>query len=104
MVAYNMNIVFLPIGGLFFQLCACWVAPAKRKSSDILLMFLWICIIILLPFKDLKLMKADLQNTWLSIEYITQYHMVRQFEAKSIALTITLRQDRIKPINFQLLF
>ena len=79
MVAYNMNIVFLPIGGLFFQLCACWVAPAKRKTSDILLMFLWICITILLPFKDLKLMKADLQNTWLSIEYITQYHVIMVF-------------------------
>ncbi|XP_076243688.1 uncharacterized protein LOC143184953, partial [Calliopsis andreniformis] len=76
MIAYNMDLIFLPIGGLFFQLCACWVAPAKRKISDMLLMFLWICIIVLLPFKDVKLMKADLQHIWFPIEDVTQYHMI----------------------------
>ncbi|XP_015435539.1 PREDICTED: uncharacterized protein LOC107191099 [Dufourea novaeangliae] len=78
-VAYNMDSVLLPIGGLFFQFCACCVASARRRSSDILLMFLWICIIILLPFKDSKIMKTDLQNKWFSFEYITQYHMIMLF-------------------------
>ncbi|XP_076634016.1 uncharacterized protein LOC143348079 [Colletes latitarsis] len=79
MIAYNLDFIFLPIGGLFFQFCACWVASARKKSSDILLIFLWICIIILLPFKDLKLIKADLQNRWFSLEYITQYHVIMLF-------------------------
>ncbi|XP_076647941.1 uncharacterized protein LOC143356277 [Halictus rubicundus] len=79
MVAYNMDFIFLPIGGLFFQFCACCVTSAKRKSCDILLMFLWICIIILLPFKDSKIMKIDFHNKWLSLEYITQYHMIMFF-------------------------
>lgn len=74
MVAYNMEFIFLPVGGLFFQFCACWIT--KKQNSDTLLMFLWICMITLLPFKDTKLIKADLQNSWFSLEYITQYHMV----------------------------
>ncbi|OAD62243.1 hypothetical protein WN48_06981 [Eufriesea mexicana] len=79
MIAYNMELIFLPIGGLFFQLCACWITSTKKQSSDILLMFLWICMIILLPFKDTKLIKADLHNTWFSLDYITQYHMIMLF-------------------------
>ncbi|XP_053998548.1 uncharacterized protein LOC128887093 [Hylaeus anthracinus] len=79
MVAYNMDFVFLPIGGLFFQFCACWVASTRKKFSDILLIFLWICIIILLPFKDSRLIKTDLRNTWFSLEYITLYHTIMLF-------------------------
>ncbi|XP_031838584.1 uncharacterized protein LOC116429606 [Nomia melanderi] len=79
MVVYNMDLIFLPIGGLFFQFCTCCVASARRKSSDILLMFLWICIIILLPYKDSKIMKLNLHNKWFSFEYITQYHMIMLF-------------------------
>ncbi|CAK9814469.1 Transmembrane protein 201 homolog [Anthophora plagiata] len=78
-VAYNMEFILVPIGGLFFQFCACWTTHAKKQSSDILLMFLWICMIILLPFKDTKLIKTDLQSTWLSLEYVTQYHMIMLF-------------------------
>ncbi|PBC28922.1 uncharacterized protein LOC107997745 isoform X1 [Apis cerana] len=77
MVAYNMEFIFLPVGGLFFQFCACWIT--KKQNSDTLLMFLWICMITLLPFKDTKLIKADLQNSWFSLEYITQYHMIILF-------------------------
>lgn len=76
MVAYDMNFVYLPIGGLLFQFCACWSASSRKHNSDILLMFLWICTIVLLPFKDAKLIKTDLQNAWFSLEYITHYHMV----------------------------
>ncbi|CAL7940629.1 unnamed protein product [Xylocopa violacea] len=76
MVVYNMEFTLLPIGGLFFQFCACWMTSIKKHSFDILLMFLWICMIILLPFKDTKLIKADLQNSWFSLQYITQYHMI----------------------------
>ncbi|XP_033334511.2 uncharacterized protein LOC117225250 [Megalopta genalis] len=79
MVVYNMDLLFLPIGGLLFQFCACCVASTRRKSSDVLLMFLWICIIILLPFKDSKIMKIDFHNKWVSLEYITQYHMIMFF-------------------------
>ncbi|XP_078047252.1 uncharacterized protein LOC144475333 isoform X2 [Augochlora pura] len=79
MVAYNMNHLCLPVGGLLFQFCACCVASARRKSSDVLLMFLWICIIILLPFKDSEIMKIDFHNKWVSLEYVTQYHMIMFF-------------------------
>ncbi|XP_076749784.1 uncharacterized protein LOC143422764 [Xylocopa sonorina] len=79
MVAYNMELTLLPIGGLFFQFCACWMTSTKKHSSDKLLMFLWICMITLLPFKDTKLIKADLQNSWFSLQYITQYHMIMIF-------------------------
>ncbi|KAK2575854.1 hypothetical protein KPH14_007228 [Odynerus spinipes] len=75
-IVYNTEILLLPIGGLFFQLCACWASTAKRRHSDILLAFLWICIIILLPFKEYKLLKTSLKNDWFTLEYVTQYHMV----------------------------
>lgn len=73
---YNTEFLLLPVGGLFFQLCACWTSATKRRNSDILLAFLWICIIILIPFKEYKLLKTNIQNNWFSLEYITQYHMV----------------------------
>ncbi|XP_068966590.1 uncharacterized protein [Bombus flavifrons] len=79
MVVYNMEFIFFPIGGLFFQFCACWIPSTKKQSSDILLMFLWICMIILLPFKDIKLITTDFQNSWFVLQYITQYHMMLLF-------------------------
>ncbi|XP_034176199.2 uncharacterized protein LOC117602379 isoform X2 [Osmia lignaria lignaria] len=79
MVAYDMDFVYLPIGGLLFQFCACWSASSRKHNSDLLLMFLWICTIVLLPFKDAKLIKTDLQNAWFSLEYITHYHMIMLF-------------------------
>ncbi|KAL2720037.1 uncharacterized protein V1478_010303 [Vespula squamosa] len=75
-IVYNTEFLLLPVGGLFFQLCACWTSAAKRRNSDILLAFSWICIIILIPFKGYKLLKINLQTNWFSLEYITQYHMV----------------------------
>ncbi|CAD1480191.1 unnamed protein product, partial [Heterotrigona itama] len=78
-IVYNMEFIFLPIGGLFFQFCACWILSTKKQSSDILLMFLWICTIILLPFKDTKLIITDMQNSWFTLKYITQYHMIILF-------------------------
>ncbi|KAG7207266.1 hypothetical protein KM043_008941 [Ampulex compressa] len=77
MIVYNFQFLILAAGGLFSQLCAYWVTPARRRrSSDILLSVLWISIILLVPFKDLKLLQTGVKNIWFSIEYITQYHMI----------------------------
>nr|XP_012138694.1 PREDICTED: uncharacterized protein LOC100879812 isoform X6 [Megachile rotundata] len=79
MIAYNMDFVYLPIGGLFFQVCAHWSSSSRKRNSDTFLIFFWICMIVLLPFKDAKLIKTDLQNAWFSLEYITSYHMIMLF-------------------------
>lgn len=78
-IIYNTEFLLLPIGGLFFQLCACWASTTRRRHSDILLAFLWICIIILVPFKEYKLLRTNLKSEWFSLEYVTQYHMVILF-------------------------
>lgn len=72
MIMYNHDFIWLPIGGLFFHLCACWSSSMRKKSSDILLIFLWSCIITLVSIKD----STTLQNAWLTTEYIVQYRMV----------------------------
>ncbi|XP_018372897.1 PREDICTED: uncharacterized protein LOC108767484 [Trachymyrmex cornetzi] len=72
MVMYNHDFIWLPISGLFFHLCACWSSSMRKKSSDILLIFLWSCVTILVSIKDL----TTLQNAWLTTEYIVQYRMV----------------------------
>ncbi|XP_012058705.1 PREDICTED: uncharacterized protein LOC105621876 [Atta cephalotes] len=72
MVMYNHDFVWLPISGLFFHLCACWSSSMRKKSSDVLLIFLWFCVITLVSIKDLM----TLQNAWLTTEHIVQYRMV----------------------------
>ncbi|XP_014612368.1 PREDICTED: uncharacterized protein LOC106791325 isoform X1 [Polistes canadensis] len=104
-IVYNTELLLLPIGGLVFQLCACWAGAAKRRNSDILLAFLWICIIILTSFKEYKLLKTDLHNDWFSLEYVTQYHAVICFALIIGFMNITpksnikVRKDLFKKIE-----
>lgn len=70
-IGCNQDFVWLPIAGLFFHLCTCWTSSTKRKRTDVLLIFLWLCIIILVSIKNLTL-----QNVWLTTEDIAQYHMI----------------------------
>ncbi|XP_011860128.1 PREDICTED: uncharacterized protein LOC105557491 [Vollenhovia emeryi] len=72
MIVCNHDVVWLPIGGLFFHLCACWASSTRNRSSDVLLIFLWLCIVTLVSVKSL----ATLQNAWLTAGHITQYRMV----------------------------
>lgn len=72
-ITYNHDIIWLPFGGLFFHLCTCWASSMKNKNSDVLLIILWFCMTILVLVKNLM----TLQNVWLTVEHITQYHMVR---------------------------
>ncbi|XP_011066127.1 PREDICTED: uncharacterized protein LOC105153145 [Acromyrmex echinatior] len=72
MAMYNHDFIWLPISGLFFHLCACWSSSMRKKNSDVLLIFLWSCVITLVSIKDL----TTLQNAWLTTEHIVQYRMV----------------------------
>ncbi|KAI4492035.1 hypothetical protein M0802_010160 [Mischocyttarus mexicanus] len=105
-IVYNTEFLLLPIGGLVFQLCACWAgAAAKRRNSEILLAFLWICIIILTPFKEYKLLRTDFQNDWFSLEYVTQYHVIICFALIIGFINITpksnikVREDLFKKVE-----
>ncbi|KYM98449.1 PREDICTED: uncharacterized protein LOC108777498 [Cyphomyrmex costatus] len=71
-VMYNHDFIWLPISGLFFHLCACWSSLMRKRSFDILLIFLWFCVITLMSIKDLTIV----QNPWVTAEYIVQYRMV----------------------------
>ncbi|GAB1867453.1 hypothetical protein CAJAP_08532 [Camponotus japonicus] len=63
-IVYNHDSVWLPIGGLFFHLCACW-ANSKKKRLDILLIFLWFCIISFVYIKN-----SIFQNVWLMMDIV----------------------------------
>ncbi|XP_029162508.1 uncharacterized protein LOC114934061 [Nylanderia fulva] len=70
-IGCNQDLVWLPIAGLFFHLCACWTSLRKRKRTDVLLMLLWLFTIILVSVKDFTL-----QNVWFTAEHIVQYRMI----------------------------
>ncbi|XP_017890611.1 uncharacterized protein LOC108631283 [Ceratina calcarata] len=79
MAAYDMELVLLPFGGLLFQFYACWITSKSQRNSDRLLLCLWLCMIVLLPFKDKTILKeAELlaDDSWFPFEYVTHYHMV----------------------------
>ncbi|XP_072763318.1 uncharacterized protein [Anoplolepis gracilipes] len=71
-IVFNHDSVWLPIGGLFFHLCACWASSTKKKRIDILMIFLWFCIVILVHVKN-----SIFQNVWLTTEHTVQYYMVK---------------------------
>ncbi|XP_015607435.1 uncharacterized protein LOC107273592 [Cephus cinctus] len=73
---YYMGSWPIPCTGLLIQLGACITSPANRRTSDMFLTFLWICIGILTPFKDLKLLKSDFNTDYFHLEHITQYHAI----------------------------
>lgn len=79
MAAYDMELVLLPYGGLLFQFCAYWITWKSQRNSDLLLLCLWICVIVLLPFKD-KTIPIDAglpYSSWLfPLERVTHYRMV----------------------------
>ncbi|XP_066595541.1 uncharacterized protein [Prorops nasuta] len=93
---YNAGIWILPIGGLLFQLCACIASPRSRKGTDIIIASLWICVIILTPFKEMRLIKTNVKNSWFSMEYVTQHHLNVTF-----ALIIGLMNIKPKLYEFQ---
>lgn len=75
-ILYDAGFWPLPIAGLMLQLGACLASPANKQGLDMLAAFFWIFIIILSPFKELRLLKIQLENEWFSVEFITQYHVI----------------------------
>jgi len=71
-IVYNHNLIWLPIGGLLFHLCATWECLMKKKNYNMLLTVLWFCIILLISIKNLMIP----QIFWLTVEHIIQYRMV----------------------------
>ncbi|XP_012258902.2 uncharacterized protein LOC105687667 [Athalia rosae] len=66
----------LPIVGMLLQLGACLASPPNKQGLDMVAAFFWVFIILLLPFKELKLLKIHLQNAWFAIEFVTQHHVM----------------------------
>ncbi|XP_050461598.1 uncharacterized protein LOC126856789 [Cataglyphis hispanica] len=88
-ILYNHDSVWLPIGGLFFHLCAWWTNSTKRKRIDVLLIFLWFCIIIFVYIKN-----STFQNVWLTTECIVQHRIIE-------ACAFIIGFLNIKPISYK---
>lgn len=88
-IVYNHDSVWLPISGLFFHLCACWASSAKGKKIDVLLIFLWFCIIIFVYVKN-----STFQNVWLTTEHIV-YHRIIE------ACAFIMGFLSVKPISYK---
>ncbi|KAL0100937.1 hypothetical protein PUN28_019370 [Cardiocondyla obscurior] len=86
---YSHDFIWLPIVGLFFHLCACWASSTNNRKSNILLTFLWFCIIFLMFAKS-----SIFENTWLTIEHITQHHMI--MVCACIITVVTLKSSAYK--------
>lgn len=78
-ILYDDTLWLFPITGLLLQLSTCLTSPVSRQSLDMLASFFWILITILMPFKELKLLKIHLKNEYFAVEFITQYHVVSCF-------------------------
>ncbi|EZA54783.1 hypothetical protein DMN91_007152 [Ooceraea biroi] len=71
-VVYNNDLMWPPVGGLFFHLCATWACSMKTNNYNTLLTFLWFCIILLTFIKNLTIPPIF----WLTSEHVVQYHMI----------------------------
>ncbi|XP_014471641.1 PREDICTED: uncharacterized protein LOC106742846 isoform X2 [Dinoponera quadriceps] len=71
-ITYNHDVIWLPFGGLFFHLCACWASSMRKKIADVLSIILWCCMTAFVSVVNL----TTLQNVWLTAEHVTQYYMI----------------------------
>ncbi|XP_071650412.1 uncharacterized protein [Temnothorax longispinosus] len=93
-LVYNHDFVWLPIGGLFFHLCAYWASSTRNRSSDVLLILLWFCLIILVSVKS----SATLLSAWLTTEHIAQYRMIA---VCAIVIALVSLRSGIKCIRYK---
>ncbi|XP_033219883.1 uncharacterized protein LOC117174690 [Belonocnema kinseyi] len=76
LIIYNSQFWPLSIVGVILQLGICFIHSNTEKQRDILGTILWICISVVLHIDESKLLKTDIRNSWMSLEYITKYHFI----------------------------